>query len=514
MITGNVNIVNNPLATIIDCQFLTSVGGAVAVSEKTAAGTIDLGSLRTVTGNVTIANNGPCTNVTMGTLNSVTGNLTVQSCGTGAFTPGSAAPGGNTTLATTGYTTVSGTTARGSTTVGNRTAEATMIAQIPTGAFSTPVSFSLTRINPTALPPEGGLSATGAPASIDPVAAYQITFGVPVLNSPASLTFDVFVAGLDAATRTAFLAAVDAGLATLATKGGAAGSTYQAFPVCTGGAQPLVGGCVSVQKLDANGQPTTGVPDSVRFSNVVGHFSTRAVAIVTPCAASFSISPSSQNFSAAGGTGSVTVSAAPGCSWTAASNVPWTSITSGATGTGNGTVNYSVSANTGAARSGTLSIAGRTFTLDQQGAPADLAIAKVALPLVRTGHKLTYLMGVANLGPNPASDVVITDPLPSGTTFVRAFFQQVGCTWNGTSVSCTPPSSGTPGTVSGNTVSCAAGSLAPLAAGNLREIGVLLEVKVTAPAGTSITNRATVSSSNTDPRTGNNSSAATTRVLP
>ncbi len=37
-----------------------------------------------------------------------------------------------------------------------------------------------------------------------------------------------------------------------------------------------------VQKLDANGAPTTGTPAIVRFSNVVGHFSIWAVAIVTP----------------------------------------------------------------------------------------------------------------------------------------------------------------------------------------------------------------------------------------
>jgi uncharacterized repeat protein (TIGR01451 family) len=389
-----------------------------------------------------------------------------------------------------------------------------MTVQIPAGAFISPVSFSFTRLNPAALSPEEGLSALGALASVDPVAAYQITFGVPVLNSPAALTFDVLVAGLDPATRTAFLAALDAGTATLATRSGAAGSRYQAFPICAPGAVPADGGCVAVQRLDANGQPTSGVPAIVRFSNVVGHFSIWAVVIVTPCAPSFSISPSSQSFSAAGGTGSVTVAAAAGCSWTAASNVPWTSITSGASGTGNGTVNYSVGANTGAARSGAMMIAGVTFAINQTDASqADLAIAKVALPLVRTGHKLTYLIGVANLGPGTASNVVIRDPLPSGTTFVRAFFQPVGCTRVGNSVSCTPPSVGTPCTLSGNTVSCQVGTLAPLASGNLIGIGMVLEVNVTAPAGTTITNRAAVSAANPDPQAGNNLNGATTLVV-
>ena len=67
----------------------------------------------------------------------------------------------------------------------------------------------------------------------------------------------------------------------MVTKGDAAGSVYQAFPICSGIDVPTVGGCVRVETFDAAGLPTTGTPAIVRFSNVVGHFSTWAVAIVT-----------------------------------------------------------------------------------------------------------------------------------------------------------------------------------------------------------------------------------------
>ena len=54
------------------------------------------------------------------------------------------------------------------------------------------------------------------------------------------------------------------------------------------------------------------------------------------------------------------------CPWTATSNTPnWITITGGASGTGNGTATYNVAANTGAARTGTLTIAGVTFTASQ-----------------------------------------------------------------------------------------------------------------------------------------------------
>ena len=85
-------------------------------------------------------------------------------------------------------------------------------------------------------------------------------------------------------------------------------------------------------------------------------------------ACSFSISPFSQSFDAAGGTGNVSVQAPSDCSWTATSNVTFISVVSGAAGTGNGTVVFQVQANvTGQPRNGSLFIAGQTFTVNQGG---------------------------------------------------------------------------------------------------------------------------------------------------
>src|SRR4029453_12844489 len=80
-----------------------------------------------------------------------------------------------------------------------------------------------------------------------------------------------------------------------------------------------------------------------------------------------SISLASSTFTAAanGGTGSVNVAAGGGCSWTATSNAGWVTITSGANGTGNGTVGFTVSANSGPGRQAPLSIGGQTFTGSQ-----------------------------------------------------------------------------------------------------------------------------------------------------
>jgi len=64
-------------------------------------------------------------------------------------------------------------------------------------------------------------------------------------------------------------------------------------------------------------------------------------------------------------TGTVTVSAAENCQWTAVSDMPWININH-SSGQGSGKVSYSVTANpTIEARSGTLSIAGKTVTVNQ-----------------------------------------------------------------------------------------------------------------------------------------------------
>ena len=72
--------------------------------------------------------------------------------------------------------------------------------------------------------------------------------------------------------------------------------------------------------------------------------------------------------SAAGGNGSVSVTTTAKCPWGAISNAAWITINGAISGIGNGTLGYSVQANTGSsARSGTITIAGETYTVNQSG---------------------------------------------------------------------------------------------------------------------------------------------------
>jgi hypothetical protein len=86
----------------------------------------------------------------------------------------------------------------------------------------------------------------------------------------------------------------------------------------------------------------------------------------TPC--TFALSAGGQAFPVPGGTGSVNVTTASGCSWTASNTLSWVTIIGGASGTGNGAVTYQVAVNTGGARSGSLNLAGLPFAVEQASA--------------------------------------------------------------------------------------------------------------------------------------------------
>jgi hypothetical protein len=90
----------------------------------------------------------------------------------------------------------------------------------------------------------------------------------------------------------------------------------------------------------------------------------------TPMCA-YGLSSASAAFASDGGTGSVAVAVAAGCVWTAAVTGSWITITSGSSGSGPGTVAYSVAQNPATEpRSGSLVMGGQAHAIAQQGRPA------------------------------------------------------------------------------------------------------------------------------------------------
>ena len=129
------------------------------------------------------------------------------------------------------------------------------------------------------------------------------------------------------------------------------------------------GGVIRVDFLPLlHGVPTPGVVFEARVTSVgpggsAASSLSNGFSFQPACAPS--INPTSQSVVSGGGTGSVGVTAGAGCNWSATSNAGWITLTGATGGTGNGSVPFGVSANTGSARTGTLTVAGRTYTVNQ-----------------------------------------------------------------------------------------------------------------------------------------------------
>ncbi len=141
-----------------------------------------------------------------------------------------------------------------------------------------------------------------------------------------------------------------------------------------------------------------GVTSLFAFTHGRGAF--KVIANMSGC--NFSLAQTGRSVAAAGSDLTVNVSVAPnGCSWTAASNVPWIVLQPGSGGTTNGTVGMKVTANnTIGRRVGTVAIAGRSFTVTQEGLSdlesPTLRITTPAAPTVSTTGGAIIVAGTAS----------------------------------------------------------------------------------------------------------------------
>ncbi len=98
---------------------------------------------------------------------------------------------------------------------------------------------------------------------------------------------------------------------------------------------------------------------------------------VSAATCAYTLSEVSHSFDSNNGSASISVTTGPNCSWSAASaasNSGWITVTAGNSGTGIGTVSYSVAVNPNlAARTGSITVAGQTFTVAQSGSVGNLA---------------------------------------------------------------------------------------------------------------------------------------------
>lgn len=279
-IGGNLDMSDNTVLPTLALPSLIHVGGNVTFDHNPSLTSLLLPNLETVGGSLTVTNDPRLQSLLLPHLESVSGNVTLSGL-LPTLELGSTV-GGNETIVGNGTNVVSGRTATGATDVSMLGGIAGMHVVIPSGAFDQPVTFSIVR--EAAAPPESAPGPDGSLAQIVPLAPYAFSFAVPTLNADAQLAFRIDLSQLDDDTRAAVLAGALDGTTTVAVKGDAAGSSYQAFPSCTGADTPQTNGCVVVTLVDANGNTVTDPAQGafVNLAAVAGHFSTWSVVLVKP----------------------------------------------------------------------------------------------------------------------------------------------------------------------------------------------------------------------------------------
>ena len=144
-----------------------------------------------------------------------------------------------------------------------------------------------------------------------------------------------------------------------------------------------------------------------------GGTSNTATVMIEEQACTYTITPTSGEFTASGGSANFTISTQPTCPWSAATRAGWISFIGAASGTGNGTVSYSVSANSDSvSRTGTITVADQSLSITQ-GADNATELPDLMVSYVRTvneavvsGHILVNAR-VTNIGQAAAAPFLL-----------------------------------------------------------------------------------------------------------
>jgi len=139
--------------------------------------------------------------------------------------------------------------------------------------------------------------------------------------------------------------------------------------------------------------PNTATSPRTGTLTIAGQVFTVTQAGTAPPPCTFTVAPTNVNAPAEGGSHSVTITASDAsCPWEARANARWIEVTSASSGSGSAQVSFSVAANTGAAREGTLTIAGQTVTVDQAAGPVITTVTGKVSDLQGECPTLTFVV--------------------------------------------------------------------------------------------------------------------------
>ena len=245
-------------------------------------------------------------------------------------------------------------------------------------SFSGPINSQMLNWSPGAhlndcggtSPLTSGIQVTAAPASAPPPCTYEAAAtgtSVPTAGGSGTVT-------VTAGEGCTWFATSSADFVTLSASEGAANGTVQ-FTVAA----------------------TTATTQRTAILVVAGQSFTITQAAAPPCV--YRLDDTARTFSAAGAPAQVAMHTAAHCAWRAESDASWLRITSGASGSGEGTIRYEVDANAATQRVGRISATGgERLTVTQLGIVGSL-----------TGTVTNSINGQ----PVAAATVILT-PVPQG----------------------------------------------------------------------------------------------------
>jgi large repetitive protein len=143
---------------------------------------------------------------------------------------------------------------------------------------------------------------------------------------------------------------------------------------------------------------------------------------------------------------------------------------------------------------------------------ADVAVFSSAEDRSQSKGTLTYVIALVNFGPGTASNVVVKDVVPSGVSVVSATLGAGSCTRFRNFMKCEPPVTSVPCAVVDGAVTCAINALAPFTFESPTGMVITLVTQVSAPIGSTVSNTATVTAANPDPRPANNTSTTVVKL--
>jgi len=189
---------------------------------------------------------------------------------------------------------------------------------------------------------------------------FACTGNDPLLCNPAGYRFPIFDYSHDNGR-----CSITGGYVYRGNQGAVPGGTYVFGDYCSGEIFAWNGAAQAVL-LDTPGNISSFGEDEHGELYVVDLGGTLSkLTPTTPC--TYAIAPTDGTFAKAGGAGSIAVTTGVACAWNATSRDAWISLGATISGTGDGTVTYVVAPYTGKPkrRTGTLGVAGSTFTVTQ-----------------------------------------------------------------------------------------------------------------------------------------------------